>query len=117
MLSLGALQMLSWQLSESTGWHRRPHVPCLAGASGSGAIRILRFQQKSETATLFVVDASGSAALNRLAEAKGAVELLLADCYVRRDRVALIAFRGTTAELLLPPTTSLVRARRSSALG
>jgi magnesium chelatase subunit D len=78
-------------------------------------IRILRFRQKSATATIFVVDASGSAALNRLAEAKGAVELLLADCYVRRDRVAVLAFRGATAELLLPPTTSLVRARRSLA--
>ena len=51
----------------------------------------------------------------RLGEAKGAVELLLADCYVRRDRVALIAFRGRTAELLLPPTRSLVRAKRSLA--
>ncbi|SDB70999.1 magnesium chelatase subunit D [Belnapia rosea] len=75
-------------------------------------IRILRFQQRSETATLFVVDASGSAAFHRLAEAKGAVELLLADCYIRRDRVALLAFRGTGAELLLPPTSSLVRAKR-----
>ena len=52
---------------------------------------------------------------NRLAEAKGAVELLLADCYVRRDRVALLAFRGREAELLLPPTRSLVRAKRSLA--
>ncbi|MBL6079114.1 magnesium chelatase subunit D [Belnapia sp. T18] len=78
-------------------------------------IRIRRFQQRSETATLFLVDASGSAALHRLAEAKGAVELLLAECYVRRDRVALLAFRGTGAELLLPPTHSLVRARRSLA--
>ncbi|MFC7690367.1 VWA domain-containing protein [Paeniroseomonas aquatica] len=78
-------------------------------------LRILRFREKSETATIFVVDASGSAALNRLAEAKGAVELLLADCYIRRDKVALIAFRGTTAELLLPPTNSLVRAKRSLA--
>jgi magnesium chelatase subunit D len=74
--------------------------------------RILRFRHRSETVTIFVVDASGSAALQRLAEAKGAVELLLADCYVRRDRVALLAFRGTTAELLLPPTGALVRARR-----
>lgn len=77
--------------------------------------RISRFKQRSETTTIFVVDASGSAALHRLAEAKGAVELLLADCYVRRDQVALIAFRGNAAELLLPPTRSLARAKRSLA--
>jgi len=62
-----------------------------------------------------VVDASGSSALNRLAEAKGAVELLLADCYIRRDRVSVIAFRGRAAEVLLPATRSLVRAKRSLA--
>ncbi|WP_200930671.1 magnesium chelatase subunit D [Pseudorhodoferax sp. Leaf274] len=72
-----------------------------------------RHRRPAETTTVFVVDASGSQALHRLAEAKGAVELLLADCYVRRDRVALIAFRGTAAELLLPPTRSLVRAKRA----
>jgi magnesium chelatase subunit D len=77
--------------------------------------RISRFKQRTETTTIFVVDASGSAALHRLAEAKGAVELLLADCYIRRDQVALIAFRGTAAELLLPPTRSLARAKRSLA--
>ena len=77
--------------------------------------RISRFKQRAETATIFVVDASGSAALHRLAEAKGAVELLLADCYIRRDCVALIAFRGSAAELLLPPTRSLARAKRSLA--
>jgi magnesium chelatase subunit D len=73
---------------------------------------ITRYKQRSESTAIFVVDASGSAALHRLAEAKGAVELLLADCYVRRDRVAVIAFRGRSAELLLPPTRSLVRAKR-----
>ena len=76
---------------------------------------VSRFRQRRETTTLFVVDASGSAALHRLAEAKGAVELLLADCYVRRDRVAVLAFRGQTAETLLPPTRSLARAKRSLA--
>lgn len=76
---------------------------------------ISRRAQRRETTTLFVVDASGSAALHRLAEAKGAVELLLADCYVRRDRVALLAFRGSSAELVLPPTRSLVRAKRALA--
>ena len=77
--------------------------------------RVVRRVQRATTTTIFVVDASGSSALNRLAEAKGAVELLLAECYVRRDRVALVAFHGENAELVLPPTRSLVRARRSLA--
>ncbi|MFC3685773.1 magnesium chelatase subunit D [Hydrogenophaga luteola] len=74
---------------------------------------VVRYRQHRPTTTVFVVDASGSSALHRLAEAKGAVELLLAECYVRRDRVAVLAFRGAGTELLLPPTRSLTRAKRS----
>jgi len=74
--------------------------------------RIRRFEEKSDRLLIFVVDASGSAAMTRLAEAKGAVELLLAEAYARRDHVALVAFRGEAAELLLPPTRSLVQTKR-----
>jgi magnesium chelatase subunit D len=95
---------------EATAGSNRPLIEVRAAD-----FRVLRLQERSETTTIFAVDASGSAALHRLAEAKGAVELLLADCYVRRDRVAVLAFRGRQAELLLPPTRSLARARRSLA--
>ncbi len=72
-----------------------------------------RYAENSPTCLIFAIDASGSAALHRLAEAKGAVELLLAQSYARRDQVCVIGFRGTSAEVLLPPTKSLVRAKRS----
>jgi magnesium chelatase subunit D len=74
--------------------------------------RIVRFRPHRATATIFVVDASGSSAAHRLAEVKGAIELLLADCYMRRDSVALISFRGKSAKTILAPTRSLTRAKR-----
>jgi magnesium chelatase subunit D len=75
-------------------------------------IRLKRYVETSDRVLIFTVDASGSAAFARLAEAKGAVELLLAAAYARRDHVALIAFRGAQADLILPPTRSLVQTKR-----
>jgi magnesium chelatase subunit D len=93
-----------------------------AGANDASAIlmrkedlRIRRFEERAARVTIFAVDASGSAAAARLAEAKGAVELMLGQAYVTRSEVALVAFRGTSAELILPPTRSLTRARRTLA--
>lgn len=77
--------------------------------------RYQRLRHAAPSTAIFVVDASGSTALERLGETKGAIEQLLARCYVRRDEVALIAFRGTSAEVLLPPTRSLVAAKRKLA--
>jgi magnesium chelatase subunit D len=77
-----------------------------------GDIRIKRYQDRTDRVLIFVVDASGSAAVARLAEAKGAVEIMLAEAYSARDHVALVTFRGDHAELALPPTRSLVQAKR-----
>ena len=77
--------------------------------------RVTWRRQRAQSVTVFALDASGSSALHRLSEAKGAIELLLAECYVRRDEVAVVVFRGRAAELALPPTRSLLRAKRSLA--
>lgn len=77
--------------------------------------RLKRFRHRSEAVVIFAVDASGSAAMNRLAEAKGAIEFLLSGCYARRESVAVLAFRRQSAEVLLPPTRSLTRVKRSLA--
>ncbi len=72
---------------------------------------------RTGTLVLFIVDASGSMAARRRIEAvKGAVLGLLRDAYERRDRVGVIAFRGTLAELILPPTDSVEPAEQAMKL-
>ena len=92
----------------------------LRSGAGQGRVAIRsedfhvhRYQQNSSSCMILALDASGSAALQRLAEAKGAVELLLQQSYARRDSVCIVAFRGAKAQLLLPMTRSLVRAKRA----
>ncbi len=112
--SAGARLHLVETLRAAAPWQRIRRAQ--SGRSGvivaRDDFRIRRFEQKSESTMIFVVDASGSAAMERLGETKGAVELLLAEAYVRRTQVALVAFRGQSAEIILPPTRSLARAKK-----
>jgi magnesium chelatase subunit D len=77
------------------------------------ALRFKLFKRKQGRLFIFALDLSGSMALKRLGHAKGAILALLRESYIQRDSVAIVGFRGTSAELLLPPSRSILRASRA----
>jgi magnesium chelatase ATPase subunit I len=77
-----------------------------------GALRFKQFSRRSGKLFIFAIDASGSMALNRINRARSVLLGLLQRSYINRDRVAIIAFRDKTAEVLLSPSRSMLRAQR-----
>jgi magnesium chelatase subunit D len=97
-------------LEREINWTRpilNPRSPTLRPSD----LRYRQFKRKRGRLFIFAIDTSGSMALNRIAQARGALESLLRRSYIRRDRVALISFREAGAEVLLEPSRSVMRAQ------
>lgn len=122
--------MIRASVSDGSGLHLLGTLAAAAphqrqrGRCGPGLVvhradirRAVRVGRESNL-VLFAVDASGSmAARTRMSAVTGAVLSLLRDAYQRRDKVGLISFRGTEAQLVLPPTSAVdAAAARLSAL-
>ncbi len=93
---------------------RAADVPTASIRVEAGDLRFKQFRQRAGVLIIFAVDASGSMAVNRIAQAKGALLRLLEKAYLHRDRVALISFRGSEAEVVLPPGRSVELAKRAT---
>jgi len=104
--STGARIALDATLRALVGFEKR-----LAPVS-TQALRYKQLKHKQGTLFVFAIDASGSMAANRIARAKSTILKLLRKSYLNRDSVAIVSFHGTTANVDLPPSRSILRARR-----
>ncbi|HKN82467.1 MAG TPA: magnesium chelatase ATPase subunit I, partial [Pyrinomonadaceae bacterium] len=109
--SAGARVAIDATLRAFAGLERQSRVGPLAPIDAR-ALRYKLLKHKQGTLYVFAIDASGSMAANRIARAKSTILKLLRKSYLNRDSVAIVSFHGTSANVDLPPSRSILRARR-----